>query len=143
MDAVDGLIRRYRLTDTTPAEPGKFTIPELQALYDQLVIAGSQSLEDALAVGVLIEETDIADLDVMLQATRETAIRRVLTNLRNGSYNHLDAFTRALNQLAASLDTAAAGGSVNGAVGVCDGTSLASQTPAQPRGNVPRQRGRW
>lgn len=142
MDAVDGLIRRYRLTDTTPAEPGKFTIPELQALYDQLVIAGSQSLEDALAVGVLIEETDIADLDVMLKATRETVIRRVLTNLRDGSYNHLDAFNRALDQLTASLVAAAADGSVNEAVGTCDGTGLAGQTPALPRGNAPRQRGR-
>jgi hypothetical protein len=142
MDAVDGLIRRYRLTDTTPAELGKFTIPELQALYDQLVATGSQSLENALATGVLIEVTDIADIDEMLKATRESAIRRVLTNLRNGSNNHLDAFNRALDQLAATLGAAATDGPVNEAVGVCDGTGLASQTPAQPRGNALRQRGR-
>ncbi|MCI0534742.1 MAG: DUF2202 domain-containing protein, partial [Verrucomicrobiales bacterium] len=105
MDAVDGLIARYRLEDKTPAELGKFTIPELQALYDQLVVAGSQSLAEALAVGVLIEETDIADLQEMLKTTRETPIRRVLTNLLNGSRNHLSAFSNALAQLTATTAT--------------------------------------
>ncbi len=97
MNAVDNLIARYRLVDTTPAEAGKFSIPELQALYDQLVALGSKSLKDALAVGVLIEETDIADLKEALKTTRERPIRNVFSNLVNGSYNHLAAFTRALN----------------------------------------------
>lgn len=97
MNAVDNLIARYRLTDTTPVEAGKFSIPELQALYDQLVALGSQSLKNALAVGVLIEETDIADLQEALKATRERPIRNVFSNLLDGSYNHLVAFTRALN----------------------------------------------
>lgn len=97
MDAVDGLIARYRLTDTTPKEAGKFTYPELQALYDQLVALGSTSLENALAVGVLIEQTDIEDLQAALKTTRERPIRNVFSNLLNGSYNHLAAFTAALN----------------------------------------------
>ena len=41
MDAVGNLIARYRLTDATPAEAGKFTYPELQALYDELIVFGS------------------------------------------------------------------------------------------------------
>ena len=93
MDAMDGLIARYNLNDTTPEAVGEFTIPELQTLYDNLIIMGSQSLEDALRVGVLIEETDIADLQEAINATRERPIKRVLGNLLNGSYNHLDAFT--------------------------------------------------
>ncbi|HEY9171717.1 MAG TPA: DUF2202 domain-containing protein [Verrucomicrobiae bacterium] len=97
MDAVDGLIARYRLTDTTPKEAGKFTYPELQALYDQLVALGSTSLENALAVGVLIEQTDIEDLQAALKTTRERPIRNVFSNLLEGSYNHLAAFTAALN----------------------------------------------
>jgi len=97
MDAVDGLIARYRLTDTTPKEAGKFTYPELQALYDQLVALGSTSLENALAVGVLIEQTDIEDLQAALKTIRERPIRNVFGNLLNGSYNHLAAFTAALN----------------------------------------------
>jgi hypothetical protein len=99
MDAVDGLIQRYGLTDTTPAEPGQFTIPELQTLYNELVVWGNTSLADALSVGVAIEELDIADIQEMLDATREKPIRRVLSNLQAGSYNHLDAFTRALAQV--------------------------------------------
>ena len=62
MDAVNGLIVRYRLNDTTPAEAGKFTFPELQELHDQLVAEGETSLTDALNVGVTIERADIADL---------------------------------------------------------------------------------
>jgi len=97
MDAVDGLIARYRLTDPTPKEAGKFTYPELQALYDELVALGNKSLADGLAVGVRIEQTDIADLQEALKKTREKPIRNVFSNLMDGSYNHLAAFTRALN----------------------------------------------
>jgi hypothetical protein len=99
MDAMDGLIARYKLTDDTPAETGRFTIEELQTLYDDLVAFGSESLENALLVGVLIEETDIADLKEAIHATREKPIKNVLNNLLDGSYSHLDAFTRALSQL--------------------------------------------
>lgn len=99
MDAMDALIARYQLKDTTPAGAGQFTVPELQDLYDDLIALGSQSLEDALWVGVLIEETDIEDLQEAIAATREKPVKRVLGNLLDGSENHLEAFTRALDQL--------------------------------------------
>lgn len=97
MDAIDNLITRYHLTDPTPVEAGQFTYPELQGLYDQLIALGNQSVEAALAVGVLIEQTDIADLKEALKTTRERPIRNVFSNLMDGSYNHLAAFTRALD----------------------------------------------
>ena len=97
MDAIDNLIARYRLTEATPAEAGKFTYPELQALYDELIVLDGKSLEDALAVGGLIEQTDIADLKEALKTTRARSIRNVFSNLMAGSYNHLAAFTAALN----------------------------------------------
>ena len=99
MDAVDGLIQRFSLTDTTPEAPGVFTIPELQALYEELLAEGSKSLAAALQVGVLIEETDIEDLDEALAATQDPTVTRVMTNLRRGSANHLAAFTGALEAL--------------------------------------------
>jgi hypothetical protein len=99
MDAVDRIIQAFGLTDTAPDEAGKFSIPELQARYDELLGKGNQSLADALAVGVLIEETDIADLDEARSATENPSVSRVLTNLRRGSSNHLAAFTRALGAL--------------------------------------------
>ena len=94
MDAVSGLIVRYKLNDPTPAAPGEFTYPELQDLHDQLVAQGLVSLKDALAVGVAIEQEDIADLREAIAATRERPIKNVFSNLLNGSLNHLAAFTR-------------------------------------------------
>lgn len=92
MNAIDGLISRYRLKDTTPAEQGKFSDPELQKLYDDLVAAGGVSLTEALKVGVLIEELDIKDLRAALLTARDRPIKNVFGNLLNGSLNHLAAF---------------------------------------------------
>jgi hypothetical protein len=97
MDAIDNLISRYRLTDTTPAEAGKFTYPKLQSLYDELIVTGSESLEAALQVGVLIEQTDNEDLQAALRTAREKPVRNVFNNLMDGSHNHLEAFTAAIN----------------------------------------------
>lgn len=94
MNAVDGLIVRYRLKGTTPAKPGEFTYPELQDLYETLVADGGVSLKDALEVGVMIEEVDIEDLRAALAATREKPLKNVFGNLLNGSLNHLAAFTK-------------------------------------------------
>ena len=60
MDAVLTLLERYSLDDPSAEKAvGEFTNPDLQALYDQLVNLGSQSLADALKVGAAIEEIDI------------------------------------------------------------------------------------
>lgn len=103
MDALDRLIARNQLVDSTPAQPGRFTIPKLQTLHDELVEMGGQSLENALAVGVLIEETDIADIQALLDWASDSQLRRVLTNLLRGSQNHLTAFSQALEQPEAIL----------------------------------------
>lgn len=97
MNAVDRLIAINGLADTTPAEAGQFTIPELQELYLQLVDLGSGSLTEALQVGVLIEETDIEDLQEALGLTTDPQILRVFNNLLQGSLNHLRAFNAALS----------------------------------------------
>ena len=93
MNAIDSLISRYRLKDATPTKPGIFTYPELQDLYDDLTTAGAISRIGALKVGMLIEETDIADLRAALNTTREKPVRKVFGNLLNGSLNHLAAFS--------------------------------------------------
>ncbi len=43
-------------------------------------------------MGVIIEETDIEDLEKALDLTVHRDIKRVYTNLMAGSYNHLAAF---------------------------------------------------
>ena len=52
------------------------------------------SLEEALAVGVLIEETDIADLIERLAGLEETApdVHNMYSHLLTGSEHHLAAF---------------------------------------------------
>ena len=92
MDQVKVLLDRYALTDPALI-PGKFTNPDLQTLYDQLIAQGSISVGDALKVGAAIEEIDIRDLQTRLAQTDNADIQLVFTNLMNGSYNHLKAFT--------------------------------------------------
>ena len=91
MDAMLSLVERYDLAD--PAlTPGQFSDPELQALYDTLIERGSESAEEALRVGALIEEVDIEDLarDVELADNEDIAL--IYGNLLAASENHLRAF---------------------------------------------------
>jgi len=95
MDEVKLLLDRYNLAD--PAlEPGSFTDPNLQALYDRLVAQGSVSLAEALKVGAAIEEIDILDLQERLAQTDNADIQQVFNNLMMGSENHLRSFTSVL-----------------------------------------------
>jgi hypothetical protein len=93
MDAVKGLLDRYDLEDPAANnDPGVFTDQNIQGLYDKLCAKGILSLKDALEVGVIIEELDIADLGELLEQTNKRDIKRVYGNLLEGSSNHLAAF---------------------------------------------------
>ncbi|MHC4486676.1 MAG: DUF2202 domain-containing protein [Planctomycetota bacterium] len=97
MDAIKRLVTMYGLEDSVVDDAvGQFTNPYFVGLYDELVLTGEISLEEALKVGVRIEELDIADLELALLETSKRTVRRVFQNLLNGSYNHLDAFQRAI-----------------------------------------------
>jgi hypothetical protein len=99
MDAVGTLLTRYGLPDPAAGNaPGEFTHPDLQALYDQLVAQGGQSLGEALRVGATIEEIDIRDLHEQLPGVRHSDIRRVYEQLEQGSENHLRAFVSTLER---------------------------------------------
>jgi len=98
-DSVLRLLDLYGVEDPALAAPGAFSNPDLQALYDQLIEMGMQDRISAFQVGVLIEETDITDLEVAIARTQNPDIIRVYTSLRNGSFNHLDAFTAGLAAL--------------------------------------------
>lgn len=100
MDAVLSLIEKYNLTAPEALDQvGVFQNEELQNLYDQLVQMGSQSTEDALKVGALIEETDIEDLEDWIAKTDNEDIKTVYSNLMAGSENHLRAFVGQLERL--------------------------------------------
>ena len=97
MDAIKRLVTIFGLEDSVVDDAvGQFTNPYFVGLYDELVLTGSISLEEALKVGVSIEELDIADLNQALLETSKRTVRRIFLNLLRGSYNHLDAFQRAI-----------------------------------------------
>jgi hypothetical protein len=99
MDAVLTLLDRYGIDDPAAGNGvGAFTDPELQVLFDQLVVQGSESMEGALRVGAAIEEIDIADLMEATAQTNQTDILRVYESLQRGSENHLRAFVRSLER---------------------------------------------
>lgn len=88
------------LADPRTDELGKFINQDLQNLYNKLIAQGSQSVEDAYKVGVIIEETDIADLTDTLAKldAKDTDIKALIENLIHASENHLRAFNRQLGR---------------------------------------------
>jgi hypothetical protein len=99
MDAVGALLDRYGIEDPVGDNPvGVFTDPELQALYNQLVAQGSQSLAEALKVGATIEDVDIYDLQKAVADTDNADIQQVYKSLLAGSENHMRAFVGVLQQ---------------------------------------------
>lgn len=93
MDIVKTLLDKYGIPDPTAGKAqGAFTSPDLQKLYDTLIAQGSISPAEALRVGVLIEETDITDLNKAIATTQHNDIRTMYSNLLQGSQNHLSAY---------------------------------------------------
>jgi len=96
-EAILALLTKYGVDDPAAGKPaGVFEDPQLQALYDTLVTAGSASLVEGLKVGALIEETDIRDIVQRQAVTDEADILSVYGSLLCGSRNHLRAFNGAL-----------------------------------------------
>jgi hypothetical protein len=99
MDALARIIARYNLDDPISEDiPGTFLDDKLQLLYKELIERASKSLNEALIVGALIEELDIADLEHWLAATDNEDVRIVYQNLMKGSRNHLRSFYRQIDR---------------------------------------------
>ncbi len=94
MDALKRLIDKYGLKDPVENDDvGAFTNQVFSKLYSELVSRGELSYCDALQVGVDIEVLDIEDIEIALNEVQAADVTRVLQNLLNGSYNHLNAFS--------------------------------------------------
>ncbi len=99
VDSVRTLLLRYEVADPTIGNAaGEFTDPSLQGLYDQLAQRVQTSRSEAMAVGILIEETDITDLGELLEMAPPADVEQVVENLLAGSLNHLAAFEREVQQ---------------------------------------------
>lgn len=94
MASVLSVMEAYGIDEPSGGQAaGQFTDPELQALYDEFTSQGALSAADALLVGGLVEERDVADLDEALAQTENPTLVQLLSNLRLGSTNHLLAFS--------------------------------------------------
>ncbi|MBX3007957.1 MAG: DUF2202 domain-containing protein [Melioribacteraceae bacterium] len=99
MNALKILLDRYMIEDPVKSdEPGKFENAELQKLFNELIERGKSSEIEALKVGALIEEVDIADLVRSIEKLTDenSDIKIVYEHLIKGSENHLRAFVRNL-----------------------------------------------
>lgn len=97
-DAIFRLLNYYDLQDPFIDIIGEFVNPSLDALFDELMILGDNNLDSALVVGALIEETDIEDIAVLMEASDVDNIILVYENLLRGSENHLRAFVHDLSK---------------------------------------------
>jgi hypothetical protein len=93
MSAVLRLIEGFGITDNGNNNSGEYANTHIAELYDQLIEMGNISEIEALKVGVLIEQTDIADLQKELLTVENSSIKTVYGNLLKGSGAHLKAFT--------------------------------------------------
>ena len=100
INSIKSMIDKYAVSITGYTEPavaGVFINQDLQSLYNALVAKGNVSVTEAYNVGILIENTDIADLDKrLLPVDLPADIRAVYENLRKGSESHLAAFNKQL-----------------------------------------------
>lgn len=97
MDTVESLCIKYgvNISNIDETKVGVFVLPELQALYNTLVIQGAVSLLEAQKVGVAIEKKDITDI-LEAEVGMPGDVVNKFENLRAGSYSHLDAFNKAV-----------------------------------------------
>jgi hypothetical protein len=95
LDQMSIVLENYGLWNPTlNRKPGVFFNRELSALYKTLITKGQLSALDAIQVGIIIEEKDIADLTAMEALITQEDIQFVVNYLKAGSQNHLAAFKR-------------------------------------------------
>lgn len=124
VEAVEALVKKYDLNVLNGIDfsggyseqaleainDNEFITPELTTLYDVLYTKGSQSLQDALEVGCMVEVTDINDLDRDIEVAGDAEdVVMVFENLREGSYSHYWAFDKVLKNMGVSDGCCAVG----------------------------------
>jgi hypothetical protein len=130
-------------------QPGVFSNPELQKLYNELVEAGSVSLMEAYRVGMTIEDVDIYDLDNALQNMENAELRIVFANLLRASESHMSTFNYQLqkygityapqyisqNRFELALQTKTYGNGGNGNQSTGNGQNGSGQNGGNSQGN--------
>jgi hypothetical protein len=74
-------------------DDGEYVVPAIQELYDEWEAQGLTSLDEALQVGIELEERDIDDLEALIAKENPADIEAVYVNLCEGSLSHWAAFS--------------------------------------------------
>ncbi len=91
MKGVKALLEKYEIVVPVASDTiGEFDLEELQLLYEAL-IQKAHSLTDVIEVGVLVEETDIADLQKRIVDAPED-IKTVYNSLLEGKLQPFGCF---------------------------------------------------
>jgi hypothetical protein len=98
-DAIGEKLVLYGIDDPASDQVGVFTNPALQTMYTELLAEGMSGYEEALGVGVTIEEEDIVDLEAAIAGTTSKPLILTYKHLLSGSESHLAAFTKLLDRL--------------------------------------------
>lgn len=99
MERVDALLTKRDLANPAKeAGAGVFPTLAFATLRTELLTRGEASLEEALRVGLYIEEKDIEDLELMRMEASDADIEQTLDNQLNASTKHLQAFAGALRE---------------------------------------------
>ena len=95
MNLMAGVLKTYGIANpTTGLKAGVFKDKTLTALYAKIMKTAPNSYAEAMAAGVLIEKTDIIDLEKMISGFTQIDAKTVLNSLLSGSQKHLAAFSR-------------------------------------------------
>ena len=94
MDTMANMLDLYSIPDPVVSDAvGAFSAASgLAAWYAELMNRGNDSLLEAFMTGAYIEEAEIRDLRLAIEATDEQPLLNAYTNLLAGSRNHLRAF---------------------------------------------------
>ncbi|MBN2664832.1 MAG: DUF2202 domain-containing protein [Bacteroidales bacterium] len=93
------MLTKYEIEYTPKTDRGKYNDPKMEQLYLDLVLEGKKSIVDALKTGAKIEDLDIFDLNSAIENDVDSNdITAVFTNIRQGSYQHIKAFTNVLKR---------------------------------------------
>jgi len=98
MDTMKKMLDKYNLPDPASTEIGDFNNLDLQAKYDELIAAGSDSYVDGLYVGATIEEIDMIDIQEAIDFCDHVDLLTAYQHLLEGSKNHLRAYVGTLEK---------------------------------------------
>lgn len=91
MNAVENLLIQNNI-EYTIKPAGEFSNQNLQDHYNQFVVDGAVSVDNAMQIGATIEDLDIKDLQDYIDLTTDQELIAVFEKLKCGSRNHLRSF---------------------------------------------------